>query len=56
MGNDYRERYGQRAFDQYLQEESQRDEQSQYGREDAEGAAQDGEAPLAIEYRPQNDN
>lgn len=38
MGHEYRERYGQRAFDQYLQEESQRDEQSQYGREDADGA------------------
>ena len=26
MGQDYRERYGNRGFDQYLQEESQRDE------------------------------
>ena len=26
MGQEYRERYGNRGFDQYLQEESQRDE------------------------------
>ena len=27
----YREQYGNQAFDQYLQEESQRDEQSELG-------------------------
>jgi len=41
-GNEYRERYGERAFDQYMQEESQRDEQSQYDeQEEAEGAGEE---------------
>eukprot|EP00354_Favella_ehrenbergii_P000988 CAMPEP_0170468818 /NCGR_PEP_ID=MMETSP0123-20130129/11857_1 /TAXON_ID=182087 /ORGANISM="Favella ehrenbergii, Strain Fehren 1" /LENGTH=46 /DNA_ID= /DNA_START= /DNA_END= /DNA_ORIENTATION= len=46
MGQEYRERYGNRGFDQYLEEESQRDEQSQYGRDEA--AQGEDEAPLAI--------
>ena len=52
MGQEYRERYGNRGFDQYLQEESQRDEQSQYGHGDED--QDEEEAPLAIEYRGQN--
>lgn len=30
----FREQYGNQAFDQYMQEESHRDEQSEYGPED----------------------
>ena len=60
----FREQYGNQAFDQYMQEESHRDEQSEYGPEDQEAQYQnqeeqneeeeeeEGEAPLAIEYRP----
>ena len=43
----YREKYGNQAFDQYLQAESNRDEQSQLN-EDAPYGEQD--EPLAIEY------
>jgi len=51
LGLDYRERYGNRAFDQYMAEESQRDEASNYGADETEGVvADDEEAPLAIEY------
>lgn len=42
----YRDQYGNGAFDQYMQEESRRGEDSQYGDEQEED-----EAPLAIEYK-----
>ena len=43
----YRDQYGNQAFDQYMQEESRRDEESQYGQEQEDTE----EAQLAIEYR-----
>ena len=49
MMRGYRDQYGNRAFDQYMQEESRRDEDSQY---DGANEGEDG-APLAIEYQQQ---
>ena len=52
----YREQYGNQAFDQYLQEESRRDEQSEQPGynvgQQQEDDDEEEEAPLAIEYQP----